>query len=136
MLTLHQRTTLNALADCLIPPDSSPGAVEAGSVDYLLRQLQSDLSSFVSMYTTGLEALDAEARVVARQGFAQLPLVAQDEIVRRVAHGDTATPWAIDSATFIQIVAEHIAEGFYSDPGNGGNHNMVGWKMIGFEVRG
>jgi hypothetical protein len=27
-------------------------------------------------------------------------------------------------------------EGFYGDPGNGGNRNAVSWHMIGFEVRG
>jgi hypothetical protein len=34
------------------------------------------------------------------------------------------------------MLAEHCAEGFYSDPGNGGNHSESAWKMIGFEVRG
>jgi hypothetical protein len=31
---------------------------------------------------------------------------------------------------------EHSAEGFYSDPGNGGNRDNIAWKMIGFEVTG
>ena len=136
MLTIAQQSVLEALADRLIPPDSAPGAVEAGAVLYLLRQFQGDLASFIPIYATGLDALDAEAHSLAGQPFSMLPADAQDELVRRAAQGDTATPWPIDSATFIQIAAEHVAEGFYSDPGNGGNHNMASWKMIGFEVRG
>ena len=136
MLSPHQRVVLDALANRLIPPDSDPGAVEAGAVTYLLAQFQRDLASFEPMYAVGLDALDAEARSIARQPFAQLEPTEQDEIVRRAMHGDMATPWAIDPATFIQIASEHLAEGFYSDPGNGGNVGMVSWHMIGFDVHG
>ena len=55
----------------------------------------------------------------------------------------TRTPlWATvsfvqnDPVAFFQTAVEHAMEGFYSDPGNGGNHDGVSWRMIGFEVRG
>ena len=46
--------------------------------------------------------------------------------------------WApeTDPATFLGIAAEHAAEGFYSDPGNGGNIGSVSWAMVGFRVTG
>jgi gluconate 2-dehydrogenase gamma chain len=34
------------------------------------------------------------------------------------------------------MLVNHTMEGFYSDPGNGGNRDAVSWKMIGFEVTG
>ena len=34
------------------------------------------------------------------------------------------------------MIVEHCAEGFYSNPENGGNKDGIAWEMIGFEVRG
>ena len=30
----------------------------------------------------------------------------------------------------------HAIEGYYSDPGNGGNHDSISWQMIGYRVTG
>lgn len=134
MLTTEQRVTLAALADCLIPPDDLPGAVEAGAITYLLRQLAGDLQPLLDMYRSGLDALDREALTVAGMRFSAMPAEAQAELLRRVSQGETATAWGTSPAAFVQAAAEHVAEGFYSDPGNGGNRDQVAWRMIGFAV--
>jgi Gluconate 2-dehydrogenase subunit 3 len=134
MLTTEQRVTLDALADCLIPPDDLPGAVEAGAIEYLLRQLAADLQPLLAMYRSGLDALDREALSVAGVRFSAMPAEAQAELLRRISHGETATAWGTSPAAFVQAAAEHVAEGFYSDPGNGGNRDQVAWRMVGFEV--
>jgi hypothetical protein len=136
MLTELHRATLRALVDRLIPPDQDPGGAEAGAADYILGQFDRDLQPLLPAYRQALDALDAEARAVAGSSFAQLTLEAQDELLRRVAGGDVTTPWQTDPAAFIRVAAEHAAEGFYSDPGNGGNHGEVSWRMIGFNVTG
>ena len=46
------------------------------------------------------------------------------------------TPWSVDPAAFFRAAVAHAGEGYYGDPGNGGNHNAVAWRMVGFEVRG
>jgi Gluconate 2-dehydrogenase subunit 3 len=136
MLTPVQLITLNALADRLIPADDTPGAVEAGAVNYLLHQFERDLAAFEDVYAKGLDSLDQEAQETAGMPFARMPASAQDELLRRVEQGEVATPWAFDPASFMRHAAEHLAEGFYSDPGNGGNNKMVAWQMIGFAVTG
>ena len=30
-------------------------------------------------------------------------------------------------------LVNHAAEGYYADPGQGGNRNRVSWRMIGFQ---
>ena len=35
---------------------------------------------------------------------------------------------------FFNLLVSQTMEGFYSDPGNGGNKDGIAWKMIGFEV--
>jgi hypothetical protein len=127
--------TLNAFADCLIPPDQDAGAVAAGAVAYLLGQFSRDLANYLETYTTGLAALDAESYQLAEMPFMRLPASAQHELLRRISAGEVATPWAIDPVSFIELAAEHIAEGYYSDPGNGGNYNQASWHMIGFTIQ-
>ncbi len=136
MLTEPQRATLRALVDRLIPADDYPGGWDAGVGDYLDRQWSGDLSDMLDTYRAGLDALDAESGATAGARFAELDAAAQDELLRRVEVGDVATDWPVDPAAFFRAAAEHAAEGYYGDPGNGGNRDGVSWRMIGFEVTG
>jgi hypothetical protein len=136
MLTEAQRATLRALIDRLIPADDFPGGWDAGVGDYLDRQFAGDLSDVVDLYRSGLDALEVEARATVGVSFAALAPDAQDELLRRVEAGDVATDWPVDPAEFFRAAAEHAAEGYYGDPGNGGNRDGVSWRMIGFEVTG
>ncbi len=128
--------TLNALVDRLIPPDDAPGGAEAGVAEYIVRQLAGDLGDHAALYQAGLAGLDAEAQAITGHSFASLAPATQDELLRRITHGETSTTWETDPATFLGIAAEHAAEGYYSDPGNGGNLGSVSWAMIGFRVTG
>jgi hypothetical protein len=136
MLTEAQRATLRALVDRLIPADDFPGGWDAGVGDYLDRQFGGDLSESVDLYRSGLDALEVEARAAAGVGFVALAPTAQDDVLRRVEVGDVATDWPVDPADFFRAATEHAAEGYYGDPGNGGNRDGVSWRMIGFEVTG
>jgi Gluconate 2-dehydrogenase subunit 3 len=132
MLSPSQLTTLRSLMDRIIPPDEYPGAWEAGVGDYLARQFERDLRQSVEMYRAGLGALEAEALAGEGQSFAALPAPAQDTLLRRIEAGQTWQPWPIDPAKFFQVVVQHVVEGYYSDPGNGGNRDALAWRMIGF----
>lgn len=136
ILTETQRVTLRALIDRIIPLDDFPGGWEAGVGDYLDRQFVGDLSHLLDMYRAGLDALDAEACATAGVDFAVLAPEAQDALLCRIELGEVVTDWPVDPAAFFHAVAEHVAEGFYGDPGNGGNRDGVSWRMIGFEVTG
>lgn len=126
--------TLQAVVDRIIPPDEYPGGWGAGVGDYLLRQLQGDLRGEVEHYRQGLDAIEAEA--LARQSsFAALDAHAQDALLSSIERGDVRTQWPLNPALFFTMLVEHCMEGFYSDPGNGGNRDEIAWRMIGFEVR-
>jgi hypothetical protein len=136
MLTESQQATLRALVDRIIPADDFPSGWEAGVGDYLDRQFAGDLSDLLDVYRAGLDALEVEARATAGISFAALPPDVQDELLRRVELGEVVTDWPVDAAAFFRAATEHAAEGFYGDPGNGGNRDEVSWRMIGFEVTG
>lgn len=134
LLTDAQQLTLHALVDRIIPPDDFPGGWEAGVGEYLARQLSGDLQAFLPLYQMGLDALDAEALSSTGAPFAALEAAAQDALLAQVEAGTVATAWPADPRLFFRAANEHTIEGFYSDPGNGGNRGGVAWQMIGFEV--
>ena len=132
MFSTSQLATLHSLMDRIIPPDQDVGAWEAGVGDYLTRQLNGDLRAELPTYQAGLEALDVEAQAGAQTSFAALPAAEQDALLHRIEAGKVTHAWSIDPAQFFQMVVQHVAEGYYSDPGNGGNRNGAAWQMIGY----
>jgi len=134
MINMEQWKLLRAMMDRIIPADDYPGAWEAGVGDYLARQFEGDLQPLVEAYRVGLDALEAEALRTAGSSFAGLAAAAQDALLRRVEEGQVTTSWMVDAAGFMRMVTEHVMDGYYSDPGNGGNRDGVSWQMIGFEA--
>ena len=130
--TPAQRFCLDALVDTLIPPDDWPGGVDAGVVDYLARLLAIDLADMLPIYKTALDLLDAETT----GAFADLGSDERVELLTMLERGETSQAWPFAPSWFLSMASTHAAEGYYSDPGNGGNRDGVAWKMIGFEVRG
>jgi hypothetical protein len=136
MLSARQVELLHALVNRVIPPDEDPGGWEAGVGEYLFRQFERDLKSLLPMYVLGLDALDAEAQAIYRLSFDHLPTLVKDELLTRIEAGKVVTLWSVNPVIFFNTVVAHCAEGYYADPGNGGNIGGVSWSMIGFEVRG
>ena len=136
MFNERQLQTLHAAIDRVIPADDFPGGVEAGVADYLLKQLGRDLAHLAQDYPRFTDALEAEAQAAQGQAFADLADAQQDVLLTRVERGEVQADWPLDPAAFFAEFIEHCAEGFYSDPGNGGNRDGVAWRMIGYEVNG
>ncbi len=132
LLTPNQQLVLIALMDRIIPADQDMSASEAGVSDYLARQFAGDLHAYVETYRAGLDALQAEAQASTRAGFTDLPPAEQDALLQRIEAGDVVHAWPLDPSGFFQAVVQHVTEGYYSDPGNGGNRGAASWQMIGF----
>ena len=135
MLTSNHWNILRSLMNRIIPQDDFPDAWEAGVGDYLARQFERDLRSQVETYHLGLEALEAESQAFAGKGFTQLDTSAQDVILSRLEAGQVTLSWLVNPTEFFHMVIEHVMEGYYSDPGNGGNRDSIAWRMIGFKNR-
>jgi gluconate 2-dehydrogenase gamma chain len=118
--------------DRIVPPDADPGAWDSGVGDYLARQFQGDLRDQLYHYQLGLDSLEAEALATAGSSFSALAPEAQDTLLRRVEAGQVQHLWPIDPARFFSAVVGHVIEGYYSDPGNGGNRGRAAWRMIGY----
>jgi hypothetical protein len=134
-LTTLQQQTLRAVVDCLIPPDDYPGAYEAGVCDYLERLYQTDLLSQLEFCAAGLDSIDTESRFRFAAAFSGLTSDLQSSILQAIETGNVLTPWPIPPSQFFNLLVTTTAEGYYSDPQQGGNRGSISWEMTGFESR-
>lgn len=132
-LSLREELVLRAVVDRLLPEDADPGAWEAGAKDYLLLQLDRDLRPMRDLVLSGLASLDAEAQAWFASGFAEQSPDDRDTLLRAIERGDVRVTWTVSPTGFFDLLVRTTAEGFYGDPGQGGNRNGVSWAMTGFE---
>jgi gluconate 2-dehydrogenase gamma chain len=125
--------TLRAVVDCLIPPDDFPGAYEAGVCDYLERILQTDLAAQSEFFLAGIDGIEAEARERFNESFANLTPDQKLSTLAAIESGDVKTSWSISPSLFFEMLVNTTAEGYYSDPQQGGNRAGLSWVMTGFE---
>ncbi|MGC4192358.1 MAG: gluconate 2-dehydrogenase subunit 3 family protein [Thermomicrobiales bacterium] len=102
-------------------------------------------------FRVGLLSMDAYAKSkYDGTGFAALTTDQQDQVLKDMSGGDVdvfgsisidkepLTPMAsggqpgITAQSFFSLLLSYTMAGFFSDPVHGGNHDMVGWKLIGF----
>ena len=121
LLTERQMETLRALVNCIIPADDYPNGWDAWVGEYLAHLLTQE-PQFLFPYRSGLDALDAEA-----PDFQALSAPAQNALLMRLELDP-------QRGAFFRLLVSHVMEGFYADPGNGGNRGGVAWQMIGYKV--
>jgi hypothetical protein len=116
---------LREVIDRMIPRDRDPSATDLGVDRYILHQVRSGAVSDRDMIRAGLDALSATIEEECRvRGVPRLSAVELDAVLRGVA----SAPW-------FESLIELAAEGYYADPGNGGNADARSWAMIGYEHR-
>jgi hypothetical protein len=132
-LPAQELALLRSLLDRLIPADEFDGAVEAGVDAYVARQLGGDLSALRPAVSAGLMGLDAEARARRGLGFLEVTDDERTAMVADLEAGNTLAAWEHPARDFISLMISLAAEGYYADPGNGGNRDGVSWRMLGYD---
>lgn len=155
-LTDPERRTLEALTGRIIPADDlGPGAVEAGVVTFMDRQLAGAWGTGAHFYKSGPFAagtpqqgyqLAMTPADLIREGIARLDAAAaaqhgkafaacapdDQEAMMKAMHDGKLDMGPVPSNVFFNTVVDFTMEGFFSDPLYGGNQDMVGWKLVGF----
>lgn len=122
--TKAQAAEIDAMASQIIPTDDTPGAHEARCVYFIDRALTSFLRESQPVYTEGLKDLQAKTKELFPDAarFSALTSAQQIQLLTAIEHGK-----------FFAAVRAHTITGMLASPVHGGNHNEVGWKLIGFE---
>ena len=117
---------IEVIASRIIPSDDSPGAREAGVIYFIDRALATFDRGKRDLYTKGMEAAQA-TRNAMFPGSKSIAALSSDEQIRLLE--------AIEKTEFFEQVRIHTILGFFGNPSYGGNRNLAGWKLIGFEDR-
>jgi gluconate 2-dehydrogenase gamma chain len=130
VLSPNEARILAAIAERIFPATDSPGAVEAGAVDYIERALAGDYAECFSGYRKGLRAIDRHAREKFGAKFTALGGADKDAVLLDCEAGQI--PRFKNSADFFETVRCHVLEGVFGEPQYGGNRGLAGWRLVGF----
>ena len=120
----NRRCEVEAMAAQIIPTDSSPGAREARVVHFIDQALASfvrDHAVRLRERTTG----SADENQAALPGRRPLLCLTSEQQIKVLTE--------IERTPFFTLVRTHTIIGFFSRPEHGGNHNKVGWELIGYD---
>ena len=125
-LTPDQAADVDAIAAQIIPTDDLPGAREAGAVHFVDHSLATWAHGQRDQCASGLDELNREARHrwPGAGRFASLSSERQIELLH-----------AVEQTPFFQTMRFMTIAGTFADPSWGGNHDKIGWRILGFEDR-
>lgn len=156
--TAPEAAFVSAAVDRLIPPDDTgPGAVQAGVVTYIDRQLAGAFGHGYRMYLAGpwpegasptqgyqlpltpaeiyrlgiAEVDRASRKANQEKSFVDLDAAHQDAILQSLDKGEMQLDM-VPGKLFFDLLLANSIEGYFGDPAYGGNRDMATWKMIGF----
>src|SRR5579871_349110 len=120
----EEARTVEALCAQVIPEDQDAGAVTAGVVNFLDKQLAGFYKPLQKVYRRGIAEIDHRCIAFGGKKFADLPASAQIDLLHQIEKDPDLLP-------FFNLLVDHVMQGFYGDPRHGGNRDRVSWKMLG-----
>ncbi len=122
--TPEQAVEVEEMAAQIIPTDHTPGAREARVVSFIDRALVTFERERQADYTQGLKDLAAQAHQSFPNAskFSELTFDQQIQVLT-----------AIEDTPFFNLVRTHTITGFFASPVHGGNHDKVGWQLLGYD---
>ena len=122
--TPEQAVEVEEMAAQIIPTDETPGAREARVVSFIDRVLVTFERERQADYTQGLTDLAAQThqRFPNASKFSELTFDQQIQVLT-----------AIEDTPFFNLVRTHTITGFFASPVHGGNHDKVGWQLLGYD---
>jgi gluconate 2-dehydrogenase gamma chain len=131
-LNPDEARVIDAIASHVIPTEpGSPGALEAGVVNYIDGTLAGFGRDLQGVYRSGLEALQAAVAPHSAGTFADRDVEQQRSILEAAEAAEPDSPDAF-LGQFFAIVCEHVVQGFFGDPAYGGNVDEIGWRLVGY----
>ncbi len=109
----EEYSTLERLAELIIPNDGKPGAREAGVTEFIDFMVFSD-SEIQYRFRFGLAWMDAHARWLYGHSFRDLTAEQQAEILEHLAYTDKFRPREEDGRAFFKLLREYTVMGFYT----------------------
>lgn len=122
--------TLARIAERIFPKTDTPGALEAGALEYIVKALRGDYAHYLPLYRRGLRAVDRHSRRRFGATFSALEAAQQDLVLADFEAGNIEDFGK--APEFFETVRYHVLEGVFCEPQYGGNKDMIGWRLVHF----
>ena len=129
-LTRNEARILETVAGRIFPTTDTPGAVEAGAINYIDQALAGDYAMFLKSYRKGLREVDRHARGSFGKKFIALSDDERDAVLSDLEAGKVAQ--FKKGTEFFAMLRCHVLEGVFCEPDYGGNRGLIGWRLVGF----
>ncbi|HEU4391263.1 MAG TPA: gluconate 2-dehydrogenase subunit 3 family protein [Blastocatellia bacterium] len=124
--TPEQAVEVEAIAAQIIPTDSTPGAREARVIYFMDRALATFAADDRPSFLKGLKDLQSKVRKQFKKSNAErFSALTNDQQIKLLK--------SIEKSEFFELVRTMTIYGMFANPTYGGNHDEIGWKLIGFE---
>jgi gluconate 2-dehydrogenase gamma chain len=132
-LSASEAKTAGAICDRIVPPDQDEGALAAGVVNYIDRQLTGPFKKYQRAYREGLAGIERASTATGGKPFSELTPVEQDQLLTAYEAGKApaAAGSPARAKTFFELIRDHTLQGYYGDPRHGGNRDYASWRMLG-----
>ncbi|MGC1482915.1 MAG: gluconate 2-dehydrogenase subunit 3 family protein [Candidatus Acidiferrum sp.] len=136
----EQAAEVDSVSARIIPTTDTPGAREAGVVFFIDRALVTFAKTNQKLYEEGLPELQARVREMfpGTKKFSAATPEQQDQILQSLdeqSAGGNRRPFRsrVAAQSFFETIRVDTISGFLIDPDSDkrGNHDGVGWKVIG-----
>jgi gluconate 2-dehydrogenase gamma chain len=119
-----EQADVAAIASCIIPSDSTPGAREANAIHFIDAALTTFLARLAPEWRTGYSEFSATFRTA-------MPGV--DSFSRAIGAQQIAFLGQVERTGFFNMMRTLTVLGTLTSPKYGGNREKIGWKLMGFE---
>jgi gluconate 2-dehydrogenase gamma chain len=119
-----QAVEIDAVTAQIIPTDDTPGAREAHCMYFIDRALSTFAKKNQPAYAQGLQDLQAKTQQLY-PGTAKFSALTSEQQIKLLTE--------MEKTPFFNMVRRDTIIGFFSRPVHGGNHDKIGWKLIGYD---
>ncbi len=134
--TEKEAQLVDLLTEQIIPTDEAPGAIEAGCLNFIDRQLVGPYERYQNDVRNGLISLEKTCASGYNLSFAELDWDDQTAVLEKLeaGHVDDSLWPDVSSSFFFQLVRDFTMQGFYGSPRHGGNKKYISYKMLALDM--
>jgi len=137
----EEAADVKAFAAQIFPTDETPGANEANVVYFIDRVLdkyepqnrEEFLTCVKHLNEVSAQMFPGTARFASLNSEEQLKVITKFETFKRRRRADLLGSLFGSETNYFETMRSYVIAGFLSDPEDGGNKDMVGWQVIGYD---
>lgn len=127
-----QAACIGAICEQIIPTDEYPGAIDAGVVNYIDRQIYIRFPELKELYHEGVHSINSYCNAAYNKDFSEISWDEQTNVLQQMERRELPEEYwqAVSQTNFFWTIRRNTMQGFYGAPHHGGNKDYVSYRMM------